>query len=132
VVREQVYLFYSLFLLFYGAATFTYIVPDVLLKEHRLLFAYFNWLCWASYFFFLIHFVRYFLETYKHFPRLDKFFTAISIFQALCIFSWFLFPLYPIVLNRILFDFAGAIVPLLIWILILLTFLISISKTNLS
>ena len=79
IIRERVYLLFSLTLLSRAIASFLY-DTDFLLREYPsvkwnlfLIFILF-------YFFFWIHFVRFFLETFKHFPRWDKVLIGMSIY----------------------------------------------------
>jgi two-component system NtrC family sensor kinase len=79
IIRERVYLLFSLTLLSRAIASFLY-DTDFLLREYPSvkwgLFLIFT----LFYFFFWIHFVRFFLETFKHFPRWDKVLISISIY----------------------------------------------------
>src|SRR4029077_8484961 len=71
VVHERVYLFFSLMLL--GRGLPLLLDNIVFLPEHPVLKWYAATPLWLSYFFFLIHFTRYFLQTFKYVPRWDKF-----------------------------------------------------------
>jgi len=81
VVRERVYLFFSLMLL--GRGLPLLLDNIVFLPEHPVLKWYAEIPFWMSYFFFLIHFVRYFLETFKYVPRWDKFLIGLSIYTII-------------------------------------------------
>jgi len=79
IIRERVYLLFSLTLLSRAITSFL-LDTDLFLREEPItewgLILTFNFF----YFFFWIHFVRYFLETFKHFPRWDKVLTGLSIY----------------------------------------------------
>ena len=78
VVHERVYLFLSLMVL--GRALPLFLGNIVFLPEHPMVKWYAGIPLWMSYFFFMIHFVRYFLETFKYVPRWDKFLIGLSIY----------------------------------------------------
>ena len=88
VVREKVYLFYSLFLLSEGFSRFLYEFYSIFLKEHPSIYAYLNTYYWFAIFFFLTYFTRHLLKTYQYFPRWDIF---------LKLFNWI-----PLLLNIIM------------------------------
>ena len=79
IVRERVYLLFSLTLLSRAIASFVQ-DTDFFFREYPStkwdLFLIFILL----YFFFWIHFVRFFLETFKHFPRWDQVLIGMSIY----------------------------------------------------
>ena len=81
VVHERVYLFFSLMLL--GRGLSLLLDNIVFFPEHPMVKWYVGILLWMSYFFFLIHFVRYFLETFKYVPRWDKFLIGLSIYTII-------------------------------------------------
>ncbi len=80
ITHQKVYLLFSLMLFFRGFSRFLW-ANDVFFRENptvRLeLGSVFNIL----FFFFLIHFLRYFLETFKHFPRWNKYLIGLSIYN---------------------------------------------------
>src|SRR6266542_728939 len=82
IIRERVYLLFSLMLLSRGIASFLY-DTDFFLGEHPITKWYLSGIFTVFYFFFWIHFVRYFLETFRHFPRLDKFLVGLSIYSLI-------------------------------------------------
>ncbi len=82
IVGERVYLFFSLTLFFRGFSRFLY-ANDIFFHEHPLVKWNIANVCAMFFFFFLLHFLRYFLETYKYFPRWDKYLTGLSIYNAI-------------------------------------------------
>jgi two-component system NtrC family sensor kinase len=82
IIRERVYLLFSLMLLSRATASFLY-DTDFFLREHPITKWYLMGISTLFYFFFWIHFVRYFLETFKHFPRWDKFLVGLSIYSLI-------------------------------------------------
>jgi two-component system NtrC family sensor kinase len=82
IIRERVYLLFSLTLLSRAITSFLQ-DTDFFFGEHPItkwhLILIFN----LFYFFFWIHFVRYFLETFKHFPRWDKFLIGLSMYSII-------------------------------------------------
>jgi hypothetical protein len=81
VVHERVYLFFSLMVL--GRGLPLLLDNIVFFPEHPVLKWYVEILLWLSYFFFLVHFVRYFLETFKYVPRWDKFLIGLGIYTII-------------------------------------------------
>ncbi len=79
IVRGYVYLFFSLTLFFRGFSRFLSF-NDVFFREHPIVKWELSQGCGVLFFFFLIHFLRYFLETFKHFPRWDKYLIGLSIY----------------------------------------------------
>ena len=79
IIRRYVYLFFSLTLFFRGFSRFLW-ANDVFFKEYPIVKCYLADICNMLFFFFLIHFLRYFLETFKHFPRWDKYLVGLSIY----------------------------------------------------
>ena len=82
IVRGRIYLFFSLTLLFHGISRFL-TSNDIFFREHPILKWYFVQGFGVFYFFFLIHFVRYFFETFKYFVRWDKYLIGLSIYYIL-------------------------------------------------
>jgi two-component system NtrC family sensor kinase len=82
VVHERVYLFFSLMILGRGLPIL-FDNNNAFLPEHPVVKWAVGTLLWLSYFFFLIHFVRYFLQTFKYVPRWDKFLIGLSIFTII-------------------------------------------------
>ena len=88
VVREKIYLYFSLFLFFLSLNRFfdtsyrylNEVKPEAL---HYVLYLYF---AWAFILFFLIHFIRYFFKTFEHYKKWDRFLFFQSFFWALVIF----------------------------------------------
>ena len=112
IVHARVYLFFALTLFCIGFSRF-FQANNILFPAHPLLkYSILN-LCGLLYFFFLIHFIRYFLETNKYFPRWDKYLIGLSVYFII------LNALVPG--NIILFKFADILGPLLIAISILIT-----------
>ncbi len=87
IIRERVYLLFSLMLLSRAIASFLY-DTDLFFREHPKTEWYLTGILTTFYFFFWIHFVRYFLKTFEHFPRWDKFLIGLSIYS---IIVWTLF-----------------------------------------
>ena len=82
IVRGRVYLFFSLTLFFRGFSRFLW-ANDVFFSEHPIVKGYLADIGSMFFFFFLIHFLRYFLETFKYFPRWDKYLIGLSIYIAI-------------------------------------------------
>jgi len=80
IVRQPVYLFFSLTLLFRGS--WFILNNDIFFREHPMVRWHLANLG-VLYWFFLIHFLRYFLETFKYFPRWDKYLFGISIYYVI-------------------------------------------------
>jgi two-component system NtrC family sensor kinase len=87
ITRERVYLLFSLMLLSRAIGSFLY-DTDLFFREHPITEWYLTGILTSFYFFFWIHFVRYFLKTFEHFPRWDKFLIGLSIYS---IIIWTLF-----------------------------------------
>jgi signal transduction histidine kinase len=115
IVRWFVYLFFSLTLLFNGFMRF-FSFSDIFFKEYPIINAYLAQVSGMAFFFFLIHFVRYFFETFKHFPRWDKYLIGLSFYFIL---NFILIKKEIVPVNYL--DLAG---PGLIMISILVTFII--------
>jgi len=86
ITRERVYLFFSLTILSRAFASFLY-DTDIFFREHPITKWYITSISVFFYFIFWIHFVRYFLETFKFFPRWDKLLIGLNIYT---IFIWVL------------------------------------------
>jgi signal transduction histidine kinase len=82
IVRGRVYLFFSLTLLFRGFSRFLY-SNDIFFREHPIVKWDLAHVCVMFFFFFLIHFVRYFFETFKYYPRWDKYLIGVSIYNII-------------------------------------------------
>jgi two-component system NtrC family sensor kinase len=82
IVRGRVYLFFSLTLLFRGFSRFLY-SNDIFFREHPIVKWDLAHACVMFFFFFLIHFVRYFFETFKYYPRWDKYLIGVSIYNII-------------------------------------------------
>jgi sensor histidine kinase YesM len=79
IVHERVYLFFSLMLVSRGFSRFIE-ESYIFFPEHSVVRGYVMGVFGIAYFFFLIHFVRYFLETYKYTPRWDRFLIFLGIY----------------------------------------------------
>ncbi|OJY91845.1 MAG: hypothetical protein BGP14_23210 [Sphingobacteriales bacterium 44-15] len=100
IVREKEFLYFSLFLISFCLLALCSL-NDVFLKEspHLLLYLYIT--CNSCSGFFLIQFVRYFLKTFQHFPKWDKYLFSFSIFQVLVLLiSCFLSALFQVNLSK--------------------------------
>ena len=84
ITRERVYLLFSLMILSRAFASFLF-DTDFFLREHPILKWYIISISVFFYFIFWIHFVRYFLETFKYVPRWDKLLIGLNIYT---IFIW--------------------------------------------
>jgi two-component system NtrC family sensor kinase len=80
VVRERVYLYFSLAIAFESFARFLD-GTDILFREQPVIGLYVLYECFAIFFFFFIHFVRYFLETFKYVPRWDKWLVGLGLYS---------------------------------------------------
>ena len=78
IIRGRVYLFFSLTLLFNCLMRF-FAFDDIFFKENPIVNWYLAQVSGVLFFFFVIHFVRYFFETFKYFPRWDKYLIGLSI-----------------------------------------------------
>ena len=86
ITRERVYLLFSLMILSRAFASFLF-DTDFLFREHPVTEWYITLITVFFYFIFWIHFVRYYLETFKYVPRWDKLLIALNIYT---IFIWVL------------------------------------------
>ncbi|HVV56359.1 MAG TPA: ATP-binding protein [Mucilaginibacter sp.] len=77
-VRERVYLYFSLFLLFLGLYYFISVANIAVFAEYPYLAHYLYAWVLAGEFFMLMHFVRHFLSVKTRFPRWDKFLVVLS------------------------------------------------------
>jgi two-component system, NtrC family, sensor kinase len=84
ITRERVYLFFSLMILSRAFASFLF-DTDFFLREHPIMKWYITSISVFFYFIFWIHFVRYFLETFKYVPRWDKLLIGLNMYT---IFIW--------------------------------------------
>ncbi|HRN58395.1 MAG TPA: histidine kinase dimerization/phospho-acceptor domain-containing protein, partial [Agriterribacter sp.] len=82
VVREKEFLYFSLFLLAFSVMALCSL-NDVFLKEHPGLLLYLYIISNSCSGFLLIQFVRYFLKTFQHFPRWDKYLLGFGVLQVL-------------------------------------------------
>ncbi|MEP7164667.1 MAG: ATP-binding protein [Ferruginibacter sp.] len=97
IVREKVYLFFPLFLFFLGvnrlyniASSYTWwVVPSMNKYVQYLGFA------WAFILLFLVQFIRHFFNTFKKYPKWDKFILGLAILNVLLTLADFLFPTLP-------------------------------------
>jgi two-component system, NtrC family, sensor kinase len=117
IVRGRVYLFFALTLLFRGVSRFLY-SNDIFFREHPIVKWDLAHVCSVLFFFFLIHFLRYFLETFKYFPRWDKYLIGLSIYYVilLILVSWNIIP--------IPFEYRDIIGPTFVAFSILITFIL--------
>ncbi len=86
IVREKVYLYYSLLLLFEGL---WYISISIrLFRENAILGSYFEIIfTHVAFFFSVTQFVRHFLKTFKYYPRWDKLLLILTIINLSYSFS---------------------------------------------
>ena len=101
VVREKEFLYFSLFLFSFCVLALCSL-NDVFLKENpwSLLYLYIIFNSCSG--FFLIQFVRYFLKTFQHSPKWDKYLFSLSLFQALVLlFSGFSSAAFQVNLSKI-------------------------------
>jgi len=82
IVRGRVYLYFSLALFCHGISRFLE-SNDIFFREHPVVKWYLCDGIGTFYFFFLVHFVRYFFETFKYFRRWDKYLIGLSIYFLL-------------------------------------------------
>ncbi|MEO5647277.1 MAG: 7TM-DISM domain-containing protein, partial [Chitinophagaceae bacterium] len=115
IVRGQVYLLFSLTLLCNGIFRFLS-SNDIFFREQPTLKWNIVHLCSTFYFFFLIHFVRYFFETFKYFRWWDKFLISLS-------FYFFIY--YILTKNDIIpIAYADVLGPGIVLFSILITFIL--------
>jgi len=101
VVREKEFLYFSLFLSSFCLLALCSL-NDVFLKENPQLLLYLYIIFNSSTSFFLIHFVRYFLKTFEHFPKWDKYLLGLSILQIIVLLSsGFLSGIFQINLSKV-------------------------------
>lgn len=101
VVREKEFLYFSLFLISFCILALCSL-NDIFLKENprSLLYLYIIFNSCSG--FFLIQFVRYFLKTFQHSPKWDKYLFSLSLFQALVLlFSGFSSTVFQVNLSKI-------------------------------
>jgi signal transduction histidine kinase len=122
VVRERVYLFFSLVTAFAGFKNFYY-STDTLFREHPVTGNYVWYTCYVLSLFFFVHLVRYVLETFKYVPRWDKWLIAISIYTAVFIV---LVRLHIIWMN----DYRDAAGHGMEFLFILITFILYLRSPN--
>jgi len=107
ITRERIYLLFSLTLLFRSIITPLLGNSTVFFPEHPIINTYLLWpAALVLHFFFMIHFVRYFLETFKYVPRWDKFLVALSIW-AILYFSLIPMEIIPGIPKRFIFVGVG-------------------------
>jgi two-component system NtrC family sensor kinase len=115
IVRERVYLFFSLTLLFRGFSRFLY-SNDIFFREHPIVKWDLAHLNVMFFFFFLLHFLRYFLETSKYFPRWDNYLIGLSIWNLI---------LFILALGNIIpFEYFDILGPELVSFSILITLIL--------
>ena len=98
IVREKVYLYFSLYLFFLGFGRFN--IDNefyyVFLREYPVVyFVLSHKLIWFFAVFFQVHFIRYLLNTPRHFPRWDKFLFVLSSIYAFLYLLYFILDFYP-------------------------------------
>ena len=132
IIKEKVYLYFSLYLLDLGIGRFNTNneMYDTFFREFPLLYLYISSFIWFFSIFFLVHFIRHLLNTKLYLPRWDKFLIGLNFLYAL-----------TYLLDRIL-TFSGSynsainsVIDYEIWLLALsvpATFLLSLKwfKTN--
>ena len=79
VVRERVYLYFSLAVAFDSFKNFLG-STDIFFRENPVTGNYVWYICYMVSLFFFVHVVRYFLETFKYVPRWDKCLIGVSIY----------------------------------------------------
>ncbi len=82
IVHQRVYLIFSLMLFFRGFSRFLY-ANEVFFKENPTVRLESGNVFSLLFLIFLIHFLRYFLEISKHFPRWDKYLIGLNIYNIL-------------------------------------------------
>jgi len=90
IIREKVYLFFSLYVLSHGVFFFVRSTYCSILSEYPLLVHYLDGLSLIVLFYTMMHFIRYFLLTKVHTPKWDKFLIILSIASvANWLWIWF-------------------------------------------
>lgn len=101
IVKEPVYLFFSIFVFSFGVFECSDILSNLLFKEYRLSSYYLTDLMRILWFFFLPQFLRYFFDIKQTHPEWDKKLLIFSYLQAGC---WVCLLLIPASLPYHLFD----------------------------
>ncbi|MBD0368183.1 MAG: hypothetical protein ICV53_19030 [Flavisolibacter sp.] len=83
IVRERVYLYYALFVLFYGLNNASHNIALIFFKEHWDFVFIWGWSSNYLYFFFLVQFIRHFLKTPVNYPKWDRYLFSLGILQAI-------------------------------------------------
>ncbi|MBD0293889.1 MAG: hypothetical protein ICV84_01615, partial [Flavisolibacter sp.] len=83
IVRERVYLYYALFVLFYGLNNASHNIALIFFKEHWDFAFIWGWSSNYLYFFFLVQFIRHFLKTPVNYPKWDRYLFSLGILQAI-------------------------------------------------
>jgi len=90
IVREKVYLFFSLYVLSHGVFFFVRGTHSSILSEYPRLVSWLDRLSVIVLFYTMMHFIRYFLHTKAHTPKWDKFLIILSIvIVAPFLWLWF-------------------------------------------
>ena len=91
IVKEKVYLFFSLFVLFFGLYYFSTNSDNWLGREYPDFYYLIIRLSLIGAFFTMMHFIRYFLSTMVHTPRWDRFLLFLSfLVVATFLCQWFM------------------------------------------
>jgi two-component system NtrC family sensor kinase len=121
IVRGRVYLFFSLTLLFRGFSRFLY-SNDIFLREHPIVKWDLAHVGVMFFFFFLIHFIRHFLETFKYYPRWDKYLIGLSSYNII---------FFILSINNIIsVKYQDVLGPQLILFFILVTLILFLRSNN--
>lgn len=86
VIKEIEYLYYALFIISVGANYFNGQLIHGLFREYPLLNSFIGNISFASWFFFLMQFIRSFFRTMQYFPRWDNVLKWVSI---IAVIPWF-------------------------------------------
>jgi len=111
IVREKMYLFFSLFLFCLGIWALS--SPSWMLFEHHIyLYRALNFMPVIGFFFFLMHFIRNYLSTPFYTPEWDKFLIILSWILAI---GWSIGEFLPTALNYKTFDTIGKFTAIIVY-----------------
>ena len=129
VVRERIYLYFSLFLFFLSLnrcfdTSYRYLSE---MKPEALHYVSYLYIAWAFIQFFLIHFMRYFFKTFEYYKKWDRFLYFQSFLWALVIFLKNIIPTFPGGMNKA-FLFLNSCALLSVFLSLLITLFLFVPK----
>ncbi len=131
VVRERMYLYFSLFLFALSSnrlfnTSYRYFFE---MRPDFVQYVFYLYIAWAFIQFFLIHFIRYFFKTYEFYKKWDRFLFFQSFFWALVIFLKNLITTIPGWWNKTL-SFLNLLPLPIIFISLLITLFLFVAKAR--